>query len=269
MLRRVWPANGGELDTDSPDARATLLDWYTPHDPEYLRLNFVTTLDGRVAGTDGTSESLTSRADRMILGVIRQHADVVLVGAETVRREGYLRPRRAALAIVTASGDLTGHRLDEKRPDQQRPDHNPSAHQRSDRLNQPAAPVDTAALGPVIVLTTATGAERAAAALPWATVLVLPMAEHGRIMPAEIVSTLRSQGYFGIAAEGGPTFATQLVGTSLVDELCVTVIPTLGGPALPLLGQAETPAWPLTARQLLLDDAGAQYGRWDLRRSPS
>ena len=116
MLRRVWPASDvAELDVDAPDARATLLDWYTPHDGDYLRLNFVTTLDGRAAGADGTSGSLTSTTDRMILGVIRQYADVVLVGAETVRREGYLRPSRAALAIVTASGDLTGHQLDSRR----------------------------------------------------------------------------------------------------------------------------------------------------------
>ncbi|WP_439565899.1 dihydrofolate reductase family protein, partial [Microcella sp.] len=88
MLRRVVPVEGGELDVDHPDARRTLLDWYEPHSPEHVRLTFVSTLDGRAAGGDGTSESLTTRTDRMILGVIRQHADVVLVGAETVRRAG-------------------------------------------------------------------------------------------------------------------------------------------------------------------------------------
>ncbi|MEN9621425.1 MAG: hypothetical protein RL499_1618, partial [Actinomycetota bacterium] len=74
MLRRVIPDEGGSIDLDAPDARDTLLDWYTPLSPEYVRLNLVATLDGRAGGPDGTSETLTSRADRTILGVIRELA---------------------------------------------------------------------------------------------------------------------------------------------------------------------------------------------------
>ncbi len=255
ILRRVVPAAGGALDTDAPDARPTLLDWYAPHDPEHLRLNLVATLDGRAAGSDGTSESLASRTDRMILGVIRQLADVVLVGAESVRREGYVRPRRAALAIVTASGDLTGHRLDEQRPNQKL----------ADPQRQTAAADGATALPPVIVLTTATGAERATTGMPGAALLILPTAHDGRIPPSEIVSVLRTQGYRGIAAEGGPSLAAQLLTANAVDELCLTVIPRLGGPALPLLGAHALSATSATARQLLIDEAGVTYGRWSLR----
>ena len=177
MLRRVVPSDGAELDLDATDARATLLDWYTPLAPEYVRLNLVTSLDGRAAGADGTSESLTSRADRTILGVIRELADVVLVGAESVRREGYVRPRTAALAIVTASGDLTGHRL--------------TAH--PDRTS------------PVLVITTAAGVARATATVPDATVVVLESTTTDHLDLADVVSTLRLEGYAGIVAEGGPT----------------------------------------------------------------
>ncbi len=237
MLRRVVPVAGGELDIEHPDARRTLLDWYTPHSPEHVRLTLVSTLDGRAAGGDGTSESLTSSIDRMVLGVIRQHADVVLVGAETVRREGLRRPRRAALAIVTASGDLRGHRLS-------------AAEGRT---------------SPVIVLTTEAGAERAADAVPDSAIEALATGPDGRIPAAAILAALRSRGLVGIAAEGGPALAAQLLAADLVDELCLTVMPRLGGPDLPVLGDGAAPVTPLTARQLLVDDAGAQYGRWSLR----
>jgi riboflavin biosynthesis pyrimidine reductase len=236
MLRRVVPVEGGALEIEHPDARRTLLDWYAPHSPEHVRLSFVSTLDGRAAGSDGTSESLTSRTDRMILGVIREHADVVLVGAETVRREGLRRPRRAALAIVSASGDLTGHRLDA-----------------DDRTT------------PVIVLTTESAAARAADAVPDATVIPLPAGPDGRLPVATIVEELRSRGLVGIAAEGGPALAAQLLVAGLVDELCLTVMPRLGGAALRLLGDGVAAVSPLTAVQLLVDDEGALYGRWGLR----
>lgn len=239
-MRRVLPAAGGELDVDASDARQTLLDWYQPGSAELVRLNLVATLDGRAAGADGTSESLTSRTDRMILGVIRQFADVVLVGAESVRREGYVRPRRTPLAIVSASGDLTGHRMDE----------NP------DRTT------------PVLVLTTEAGAARAATSMPGAALHVLPGDPDGRITPARLIGGLRDRGYRGIVAEGGPALAAQLMAAGLIDELCLTVMPRLGGPALPLLGGAALPVTALTAMQLLIDDAGAAYGRWSVPSGP-
>ncbi len=236
-LRRVLPASGGDVDVEHPDARRTLLNWYAPHSPEHVRLTLVTTLDGRAAGPDGTSESLTSRTDRMILGVIRQHADVVLVGAETVRRERLRRPRVAALAVVSMSGDLTGHRLDDD----------------ADRTT------------PVFVVTTAAGAERAADTAPNATVLTVDPLRDGSIAPATIIETLRARGFAGIAAEGGPSLASQLLTAGLVDELCLTVMPISGGPALPALGAAVAPFSRWAARQLLVDDEGAQFGRWTLR----
>ncbi len=102
ILRRLVPA-GPELDLDD---RPALLDLYRPPRSTWLRLNMVATVDGAAAGSDGTSESLTNRADRRILGVIRELADVVLVGAASVRAEGYQLPKRAPLAVVTRSGDL-------------------------------------------------------------------------------------------------------------------------------------------------------------------
>ncbi len=232
-LRRIVPVDGGAIDLDATDARTTLLDVYDPRVPEHLRLNLVSTLDGRAAGGDGTSESLTSRVDRTILGVIRELSDLVLVGAESVRSEGYVRPKRAALAIVTASGDLRGHRLD--------------------------AP---AGGHPLIVLTTEGGARPAAATLPTAQRLVLEGDD--RLDPAEVIATLRRAGFGRIVAEGGPRLAAQLLDAELVNELCLTVMPRLGGPALPLLTSAPTRVHETRPLSLLVDDSGAQFGRWAL-----
>ncbi|MEU3176485.1 dihydrofolate reductase family protein, partial [Streptomyces sp. NPDC007000] len=87
----------------------------------WLRANMVSTLDG-AAQHEGRSQPISSPADMRVFGTLRALADVVLVGAETVRQEGY-RPARAragfaaareaagqgpaaAIAVVSASLDL-------------------------------------------------------------------------------------------------------------------------------------------------------------------
>ena len=87
----------------------------------WLRANMVSTLDG-AAQHDGRSQPLSGAADMRIFGTLRALADAVVVGAETVRQEGY-RPARAregfaelraaagqgpapAIAVVSASLDL-------------------------------------------------------------------------------------------------------------------------------------------------------------------
>lgn len=58
------------------------------------------------SGPDGTSHSLASSADRRILRTIRQHADVVIVGAASVRAEGWFLPPHGTLLVLSASGEL-------------------------------------------------------------------------------------------------------------------------------------------------------------------
>lgn len=62
-------------------------------DGAWLRANMVSSLDG--AGQhDGRSQPLSSEEDMRIFGTLRALADVVVVGAETVRLEGYRPARR-------------------------------------------------------------------------------------------------------------------------------------------------------------------------------
>src|SRR5436309_584925 len=72
----------------------------------WVLLNMITTADGATA-IDGRSGGLGGRADKQVFAALRSVADVILVGAGTVRVENYGPPKGAArLAIVTAKLDL-------------------------------------------------------------------------------------------------------------------------------------------------------------------
>src|SRR5947209_19829868 len=103
------------------DAELHRLYGYPEPDGTYVRANFITSLDGG-ATADGSSGGMGGAGDRHIFNLLRELADVIVVGAGTVRIEGYSgadlgaiqRQRRQArgqsevpqLAIVTKSGHL-------------------------------------------------------------------------------------------------------------------------------------------------------------------
>ncbi|MCU1436921.1 MAG: putative pyrimidine reductase [Naasia sp.] len=230
-LTRLIPGPAETRHAGAADFRDWLADLYAPPSVPFVRLNFVASVNGSATGPDGTSGTLTGGLDRRILGVIRAAADVVVVGARTVREEGYLAPRSARLAIVTASGDLTGHRL----------------------AGAAAAP---------LVLCPPAAAERAEASLsgvPHELVIL----EGDRPDPRAIVTVLAARALASVVCEGGPTLAAAFIDAGVVDELCLTVAPTLHAPGLPLFPElAGSPA--LRLGQLLTDGDGYLYGRWSL-----
>lgn len=71
-----------------------------------VRLNMVLSLTNETRGVDSTSHTLTTVEDRRILKIIRSNADVVIVGAESVRTEGWFLPPQGRLAVLSQSGDL-------------------------------------------------------------------------------------------------------------------------------------------------------------------
>lgn len=242
-LTRVFPApadSTARASVDGMDAasRDWLLQQYAVPRGLSLRVNMIASLNGSATGEDGTSNSLTSRLDRRILGVIRELSDVVLVGAGSVRVEGYVVPAKAALAVVTSSGDLTGHRLDERE----------GAH-------------------PVLILCARSNLGVVEETVGAARARIVPVDdEGGDIPPASIVRALHERGLTRIVCEGGPLLAGQLFAADLVDEFCLSTSPqvTLGG--RPLLESARTGSSRFSLRQLLLDDAGATYARWERAR---
>lgn len=227
-LERLYPGPTLELD---PHDRDALLELYRPPRAEWLRLNLISTITGGASGSDGTSETLSNPVDRRILGVIRELADVVLIGAQSLRAEGYQHPRRSRLAVVTMSGNLTGHRVE---------------------APEGAAP---------IVLCPPAAAERVLTDLPGAELIVLEPGAEG-IAAVDVISALRSHGLASIVCEGGPSLVAQVIETGLVDEFCLSTSPLVGGSPFPVSGPEPIAERAATLTQLLRDDSSALYARW-------
>lgn len=194
---------------------------YPPITP-WLRANMVVSLDG-AATISGLSGGLGGAADRRIFLLLRGLADVVIVGAQTVRSEGYgpVRP---------------GPGWDELR--QGRPDVPPLAIvSRSMDLNLDA-PVFTRAEVRTIILTCAAAPEdRRAAAAERAEVIIAGTEE---VDFTTALRELKTRGYERMLCEGGPTLLAEIAAAGLLDELCLTISPILvaGGAMRPLHGTA-------------------------------
>ena len=110
-LYRVLPPPSQVIPFESPDDRAVVLEQLKPPCLPWVRAIMVTNSAGDFQGVTGTSAGLTRGADRVILGLYRQSADVVLTGASTTRAETVPVPKTTPLCVVTASGDLSGHQI--------------------------------------------------------------------------------------------------------------------------------------------------------------
>jgi riboflavin biosynthesis pyrimidine reductase len=237
ILSRVHPAPGETRDTDEPGTRGWLTDAYRPDRPDWLRLNMIASVNGSATGRDGTSETLSSRTDRRILGVIRDLSDVVLVGASSVRVEGYVLPRSASLAVITRTGDLSGARLTK----------------RDGR-------------GELLVLCPRSAADTVRRRLGGLDARLLPVDDtDGDLAAPDLIASLRREGLRSVVCEGGPSLAAHLLAAAVVDELCLSASPSLVSPGLPLLSPEVEADIALELRQLLLDEAGSLYYRWSVR----
>lgn len=205
-----------------------------------LRANMVTSADG-AAAFRGRVGPLTGPPDQRVLHALRALADVVVVGAGTIRVEGYggpllpdewLRRRVAAgraehprLAIVTA-------RLD---------------------LDLAGPPFADAPVRPLLLVPEGCPADRRDAAAEVADVVV---AGDGVVDPAVVRHELDTLGLGRALCEGGPRLLTQFLARRLVDELCLTVAPTVvsGGGRRLTDGPTLTPPAELELAQVLTDE---------------
>lgn len=209
-MRRVVPP--GAADTEVPYA-----DLAPPTDRPWLALGMVSSVDGAVT-VDGRSGELGGEGDLRAFRAVRALGDVVLVGARTAVVESY-RPTwtphaeaaRAArgqpplpeLALVTGSGDVPGDLRALEDPER-----------------------------PPLLLTTEAGAALARERVgERARVVVVPDDGTGHVEVAAAVTTLAERGLPRIVCEGGPTLNHALLTAGVVDELFVTVAPSLVGQA--------------------------------------
>ncbi|MBT2498117.1 pyrimidine reductase family protein [Agromyces sp. ISL-38] len=208
--------------------RASLLEAYALPEgaARHVRMNFVASLDGAVS-IDGRSGGLGNEADRLAMQVMRTLADVVLVGAGTVRVEGYggvrvgeadaawrLEHGRAPqprLAVVSSALDLDPH--------------HPFFAKAVER--------------PIVVTHAAAPAERRDALSAVADVLVCgggdgggagdSAAGDGSVDLEAMLDSLAHMGIGRVLCEGGPRLFGALMNADLVDELCLSLSPLLVG----------------------------------------
>jgi riboflavin biosynthesis pyrimidine reductase len=231
---RLWPAPA-VLDDDA------LRDAYEPDRTRPgIRTNFVTSLDGAME-IDGYSRRLSSDVDRKVFLIQRAHADAVLVGAGTVRHEGY--------HAVRLAGAVRAWRRERGLAE------NPTLVVVSARLDLDAS-ADIFADAPVrpLVLTHDAAPPDRRASL--AAVADVVSCGQDSLDLAGGVAELHRRGLRQVLCEGGPSLFGGLLAANLVDELCLTVSPQLVGPGSRRMATGDPRAEPLGLRLVHLIAAG-------------
>src|SRR3954453_11823887 len=162
----------------------------------FVLLNMIATVDGR-ATIAGRTAPIANRADYELFHALRARVDAVMVGAETIRVEGY-GPMPQLAVVVTRSCDL---------------------------------PVDRglfAAEGNRVVVVTPSRDRE----LPPCAAQVSYLREGD--MAAALRRLGGEHGAGGIDCEGGPGLNATLVPAGLVEELHLVIAPKLAGGRAPL-----------------------------------
>jgi riboflavin-specific deaminase-like protein len=182
-------------------------------DRPWVLANFVAGVDGAIS-VEGRVGALSSATDKTVFRLLRSLADVVLVGAGTFRAERYAPSR------------LADH-LRQRRVQQGRPPVPPIAVVSRSLDLDLEAPVFTGSEVRTLVVTTADAdPERRDRVAEVAEVIV---AGESRLDPAAALRALRERGHEVVLCEGGGVLNAELLAAGLLDELCLTISPRVGG----------------------------------------
>jgi riboflavin biosynthesis pyrimidine reductase len=240
-VRMIFPSAGDELDLPG------LAGAYAYPRDRWLRVNFVSSADG-AAYIDGRSGGLSSPDDMRVFGVLRVLADVILVGAGTARAEEYKparprpslaslregRPETAPVALVTRTLGLN--------------------------LASPLFAEAPPSARTIVITCAAADAALRAETAKAADVIV---AGDETVDLAAAVGELGERGLGRVLCEGGPHLFADLAAAGLVDELCLSLSPTLAGPgASRIVAGQRQPARPLALRHVLAGDGGFLFTRY-------
>lgn len=216
----------------------------------WVRANMIASLDG-AATADGKAGGLAGPGDRSLFMLMRNAADVILVGAATVRVENYSgaqvplaqrhdRQRRGQaevppIAVVTRSGDL-----------------------------DPGARFFTRTDVPPLILTCAAAVDDTRSRLGAVAEVLDASGSHAdSVDGAKALRLLAERGLFRVLAEGGPLLLSQLIAADLLDELCLTVAPILvGGHGRRIAAGAAEVHTRMRPAHVLSDDQGYLYTRY-------
>ncbi|TQC47675.1 pyrimidine reductase family protein [Rhodococcus sp. WS4] len=214
----------------------------------WVRVNFVSSIDGAVS-VDGVSGALGTPADKLVFDTLRELADVVVVGAGTVRAENYGgvrvgvegRRRRAQsgmaevppIAVVSARAHL-----------------------------DPQSRLFTDTEVPPIVVTSTDADPARIRGLDDAGARIVT-AGAGQVTGAGLISALDDLGLRRVLCEGGPRLFGQLTHDDAVDEVCLTTAPVLvGGTAGRVATSPHARTTAMTPAHILTDTDGTVLTRW-------
>lgn len=209
-IDQLWPHTLTALTDEQ------LLDAYAPPATPWLRMNFISSLDG-TATRDDRSGGLGDAADRRVFELLRRWADVVLLGAGTARDEGY--------GAMRLPDDAVRWRIAHGLAPQ------PAFALVSRHLDlDPTSPIFTDAPIRPIIFTVANALQEKRHAL--STVADIIDTGDTSVDPTTLRDHLHARGHTRIHSEGGPTLFGTFITAGVVDELCLTLAPTLeAGPA--------------------------------------
>jgi riboflavin biosynthesis pyrimidine reductase len=182
---------------------------YAYPESRWLRANMVSSVDG-AAVREGRVGSLSGPADHALLLLLRSLADVLLVGAGTLRAEAYgpVRAQAALADVRREAGQLAHPRL--------------AVLSRSLDLDLASTAFTEAPERPIVVTTELADPQRLRAVEQVADVVLagsrsvdLPLA----------LDLLEGQGMRRMLTEGGPRALGDLYEADLVDELCLAISP--------------------------------------------
>lgn len=202
-------------------------------DGVWLRVNMVSTVDGAAQGDDGVTDSINNAPDKRVFHALRSYADVIVVGAGTVRTEGY-RPTEKPIVVLSRSGEVP-------------------------------PTLRNAAPGKVLMATVehAPGLEDARALLGDENVLVLGAYAIDFVL---LRTALAARGWSQVLSEGGPYALHDMLASGAVDEVCLTIVPLL------IAGEHKriTSGPPINVGLeplLLLEEDGTLIGRWAVQQT--
>ena len=214
---QLYPFDPTDAETGTPidDVEAVVADEARPAHPDrpWVLTNMIASADGGTA-VDGVSGGLGGPGDKAMFGALRGVADVILVGASTVRQEGYRPPRRpeSARARRVAQGRTPDPRL--------------AVVTRSLDLEPDLPLFGDPANRPLIITVASAPTERRAALEP-----VADLVEAGAddVDLTRALEGLAVDGVGTVLGEGGPSLNGQLIDGGLIDEWNLSLSPHLLG----------------------------------------
>jgi 5-amino-6-(5-phosphoribosylamino)uracil reductase len=195
-----------------------------------------------------------------VFKILRDLADVIVVGAGTARAENYGGARTDVQRRIRLHHHGLGGAADGTPP--------PIAVVTAGAALDPAGRLFTDTTRPPLILTTTGAPAERKRALSDAGADVIEVGETS-VTAAGLQATLAERGLLRVLCEGGPSLFGDLLVAGAVDELCLTLSPQLvGGEAGRIAVSPNALPTPMSLRHLLVDDDGTLLTRWERPHTP-